>query len=509
MERIPKDEQGQPVYEQADPDTAWDALLEQTNGDEVTAQEVANDMVADKEAALKKLEKQKPKSGTTPAEKIAARLEQKRIVEQAKADLNQWQKIAQTSQRRKQAALAEQSRKAEEAARLRREQEERERDEREEAERIRREALNGVPDFVDDTPQDARARGYRRVNGEKVDRQQSIPARQGREVQVKFDDKNIPTGHVALIEANQLQPSHLNGLRNPLHFIDEAQPKERNDDASVMSARRIAANIRPEEITSSVTAYTGAPTVNTRGEVIQGNNRSAALREMWAGEPEQSAIYKQYLADHAADFGLAPEDVEAMQQPVLVNMLDVPDEDAITLGQFVASDTESGGTERIKPKNIVQKMGDDMRSFAGRLLASPDEEMTFSELVDRNGMDVLKWMQAKNYITPTQYRSAFDSKGNLTGEAKNDLKGIMYQSIFQNGNTHLEEMFGALPAKAQKAILATAYRDYDSPNAERLNTELQNSISAYYALSQMPDFVEKPRDFDPFCQAGLSPLATI
>lgn len=488
MERIPKDEQGQPVYEQADPDTAWDALLEQTNGDEVTAQEVANDMVADKEAALKKLEKQKPKSGTTPAEKIAARLEQKRIVEQAKADLNQWQKIAQTSQRRKQAALAEQSRQAAEAARLRREQEEQERAAREEAERIRREALNGVPDFVDDTPQDARARGYRRVNGEKVDRQPSVPARQGREVQVKFDDKNIPTGHVALIEASQLQPSHLNGLRNPLHFIDEAQPKERNDDASVMSARRIAANIRPEEITSSVTAYTGAPTVNARGEVIQGNNRSAALREMWAGEPEQSSIYKQYLTDHAADFGLTPEDVEAMQQPVLVNMLDVPDEDAITLGQFVASDTESGGTERIKPKNIVQKMGDDMRSFAGRLLASPDEEMTFSELVDRNGMDVLKWMQAKNYINPTQYRSAFDSKGNLTAEAKNDLKGVMYQSIFQNGNTHLEEMFGALPAKAQKAILATAYRDYDSPNAERLNAEIQNSISAYYALSQNPDF---------------------
>lgn len=488
MERIPKDEQGQPVYEQADPDTAWDAIVEQAEGDESMAQSVADSMVADKEAELKKVEKTKPKGGTTIAEKIAAERERKNAVEQAKANLALWQRIAQTSQRRRQAAMAEQSRQAAEAARLRREQEEQERAAREEAERIRREALNGVPDFVDDTPQDARARGFRRVNGNKVDRQPAIPTRQGREVQVKFDDKNIPAGHVSLIDASQLQPSHLNGLRNPLHFIDEAQPKERNDDASVMSARRIAANIRPEEITSSVTAYTGAPTVNTRGEVIQGNNRSAALREMWAGEPEQAAIYKQYLADHAADFGLAPEDVEAMQQPVLVNMLDVPDEDAITLGQFVAQDTESGGVERIKPKNIVQKMGDDMRSFAGRLLASPDEEMTFSELVDRNGMDVLKWMQAKNYITPTQYRSAFDSKGNLTGEAKNDLKGVMYQSIFQNGNTHLEEMFGALPAKAQKAILATAYRDYDSPNTERLNTELQNSISAYYALSQMPDF---------------------
>ena len=486
LERIPKDEQGQPIYEQADPETAWDALLEQTGGNEAIAQEVADDMVADKEAAVKKLEKQKPKSGTTPAEKIAARLEQNRIVEQAKAELTQWQKIAQTSLRRKQAALAEQSRAAEEAARLRREQEEKERAEREEAERI--EALNGVPDFVEDTPQDARARGFRRVNGNKVDRQQGIPTRQGNEVQVKFDDNNIPTGHVVLIDASQLQPSHISGKRNPLHFIDEAQPKERNDEASVMSARKIAANIRPEEITSSVTAYTGAPTVNSRGEVIQGNNRSAALREMWAEHPEQATKYKQYLTEHAVDFGLAPEDVEAMQQPVLVNMLDVTDDDAIMLGQFVAQDTESGGTERIRPRNIVQKMGGDMRSFAGQLLASPDEEMSFAELVDRNGLGVLKWMQKKGYITPTQYKSAFDSKGNLTAEAKNDLKGVMYQSIFQNGNTHLEEMFNALPSKAQKAILATAYRDYDSPNAERMNAEIQNSISAYYALSQDPAF---------------------
>lgn len=488
MERIPKDEQGQPVYEQADPDTAWDAIVEQAEGDESMAQSVADSMVADKEAELKKVEKTKSKGGTTIAEKIAAERERKNAVEQAKANLAAWQKIAQTTQRRRQAAMAEQSRQAAEAARLRREQEEQERAAREEAERIRREALNGVPDFVDDTPQDARARGYRRVNGNKVDRQQPIQAKQGNEVQVKFDDRNIPAGRVALMEASQLQPSHLNGQRNPLHFIDEAQPKERNDEASVMSARKIAANIRPEEITSSVTAYTGAPTVNTRGEVIQGNNRSAALREMWAEHPEQATKYRQYLTEHAAEFGLAPEDVEAMQQPVLVNMLDVADEDAIALGQFVAQDTESGGTERIKPKNLVQKMGGDMRSFVGRLLASPDEEMSFAELVDRNGLGVLKWMQQKGYITPTQYKSAFDSKDNLTAEAKNDLKGVMYQSIFQNGSTHLEEMFNALPSKAQKAILATAYRDYDSPNAERMNAEIQNSISAYYALSQDPAF---------------------
>lgn len=505
--RIPKDEQGQPLYEQADAETAWDALLEQAGGDEAMAQEVANEIVSEQEKALKAAERKlkkvqdgKPqqRKGDAPltveariAAKQAAREQTSRAqvgVDEARKRLEAWRKIAETSQRRRQAIEAERRQEEQEAARLRGIQEEQERAEREEAERIRREALNGVPDFIEDRPQDARARGYRRVNGNRVDRQEPIQARRGGEVQVKFDDNNIPTGHTALIEASQLQPSHTDGRRNPLHFIDEAQPKERNDEASVMSARKIAANIRPEEITSSVTAYTGAPTVNSRGEVIQGNNRSAALREMWAEHPEQAAKYRQYLADHAADFGLTPEDVEAMQQPVLVNMLDVTDDAAITLGQFVAQDTESGGTERIKPKNMVQKMGDDMRIFAGKLLASADEEMSFAELVDRNGADVLKWMQQKGYITPTQYKSAFDSKGNLTAEAKNDLKGVMYQSIFQNGSTHLEEMFNTLPAKAQKAILATAYRDYDSPNTERMIEEIQDSISAYHALSQDPAF---------------------
>jgi N12 class adenine-specific DNA methylase len=425
MQRIPKDEQGNPLYEQADSDTAWDAIVEQTEGDEDMAQTVADGMVADKEAAA-----------------------------------------------------------------LRKAEEEKLRAEREEAERIEREALNGVPDMVDDKPQDARARGYRRMNGHKIDRQEPVQALQGKEVSVKFSDDAIVGGRVAVIDVNLLQPSHIQGVRNPLHFIDEAQPKERNDEASVLSARKIAGNIRPEEITSSVTAYTGAPTVNARGEAIQGNNRSDALRIMWENHPEQAALYKQYLKDHAEEFGLQAEDIEAMEHPVLVNMVDVDDAEAIRLGQYVAQDTESGGVERIKPKNALQRMGAEMRSFANLLLRTSDDEMSFAGLVDSNGANVLKWMSQRGFITPTQYKSAFDSKGNLTPESKNDLRGIMYQSIFKDGSTRLEEMFNVLPVKAQKAILATAFRDYDSPNSERMVDEIQNSVRAYYALSQDKMFAE-------------------
>ena len=491
LERIPKDEQGNPIYEQAEtPDLAWDAIVEQTEGDEAMAQSVANGMVADKEAALKKIEKTKSAGGNTIAEKIVAEKERKAAIDAAKQELSIWQKIAGTANRRKMEADAERRRIADEATALRKAEEEKLRAEREEAERKEREALNGVPDIVEDVPKDARARGYRRVNGHKVDRQGPLQAVQGKEVNVKFSNDVVVPGNVTVIDASLLQPSHIQGVRNPLHFIDEAQPKERNDEASVLSARKIAENIRPEEITSSITAYTGAPTVNERGEVIQGNNRSDALRLMWESHSEQAEAYRQYLKDHAEEFGLRAEDIAPIQSPVLVNMLHVDDTEALNLGQFVAQDTESGGVERIKPKNTLQRMGTEMRSFANLLLRTSDDEMSFAGLVDANGANVLKWMSQRGFISHTQYKSAFDSKGNLTPESKNDLRGIMYQSIFKDGSTRLEEMFNVLPVKAQKAILATAFRDYDSPNSERMVDEIQNSVRAYYALSQDKMFVE-------------------
>ena len=491
LERIPKDEQGNPIYEQAEtPDVAWDAIVEQTERDEAMAQSVADGMVADKEAVLKKVEKTKSAGGNTIAEKIAAEKERKAAIDAAKQELSIWQKIAGTANRRKMEADAERRRIADEAAALRKAEEEKLRAEREEAERKEREALNGVPDIVEDVPKDARARGYRRVNGHKVDRQEPLQAVQGKEVNVKFSNDVVAPGNVTVIDASLLQPSHIQGVRNPLHFIDEAQPKERNDEASVLSARKIAENIRPEEITSSITAYTGAPTVNERGEVIQGNNRSDALRLMWESHSEQAEAYRQYLKDHAEEFGLRAEDIAPIQSPVLVNMLHVDDTEALNLGQFVAQDTESGGVERIKPKNTLQRMGTEMRSFANLLLRTSDDEMSFAGLVDANGANVLKWMSQRGFISHTQYKSAFDSKGNLTPESKNDLRGIMYQSIFKDGSTRLEEMFNVLPVKAQKAILATAFRDYDSPNSERMVDEIQNSVRAYYALSQDKMFAE-------------------
>lgn len=112
FERIPKDEEGNPQYTQTDAPTAWDAIVEQTEGDEDMARSVVDSTVRDKEAALKKLESSNPKPGATVAEKIAAAKEHKAAIEAARQELEQWKAIAEVENSRK--AEAEAKAKAEE-----------------------------------------------------------------------------------------------------------------------------------------------------------------------------------------------------------------------------------------------------------------------------------------------------------------------------------------------------------------------------------------------------------
>ena len=107
---IPLDQNGDPDYDRAEPDTAWDALVRQTEGDEDIARSVIEQTVSEKEADLKKLQKQKPKAGLSIKEKIQAEKDKKRALDAMQRSINHWKAMGETSLRRQQAAEAEQRR---------------------------------------------------------------------------------------------------------------------------------------------------------------------------------------------------------------------------------------------------------------------------------------------------------------------------------------------------------------------------------------------------------------
>lgn len=112
LSRVPKDAEGNPLYEQTDADTAWDAIMEQTEGDTEMAQRIAEEMVADKKAALDKMKKGKPKKGATVAEKITNEKAHIAAIAQAEQEVVAWEEIAQTEARRREAAMSEADRYA-------------------------------------------------------------------------------------------------------------------------------------------------------------------------------------------------------------------------------------------------------------------------------------------------------------------------------------------------------------------------------------------------------------
>ena len=92
---IPVDEKtGEPVYEAADPGAAWDALVEEAEGDEELAMEAVNSMVRDMEEKLKKAKNAKLRAGATAHEKMEAQKERKRHIAEAEERLEAWKRIA-------------------------------------------------------------------------------------------------------------------------------------------------------------------------------------------------------------------------------------------------------------------------------------------------------------------------------------------------------------------------------------------------------------------------------
>lgn len=101
LSRIPVDEKGKPVYDKAEPDLAWDAIMEKTDGDEEMAKNVVDAMVKQQETEVDKLKKKQPKAIPGDVDSmIAAQKEKKAAIAAAEERLEQWRKIADTPNRR-------------------------------------------------------------------------------------------------------------------------------------------------------------------------------------------------------------------------------------------------------------------------------------------------------------------------------------------------------------------------------------------------------------------------
>ena len=334
-----------------------------------------------------------------------------------------------------------------------------------------------------------RQQGYREGEGGVIYHRQKpeeVGGVRGKEVNVAFSPTEKVAGHVKLVELDTVQASHNNGQLNLLHFGPDWQPKDRSSQASRVEAEKIAGNIDPEQITGSNNAFIGsAPSVNERHETIQGNNRVDALKAMYANHPDHAAKYKQWLIDHAAEFGLNAKDIKKMNKPVIVNELPVDDSTAKKLGQMMASGFESGGKRIPEVSATINKLGDKMENLANVLLAEGTlgEDAKLSDLINQNSKRALEFLNRNGFIDNTEYE-------NLATDIvtrRQWLENVLKASLF-DGNRKTEAAFNTLPGNAQKAVLATFMRDRNSKAEDKIKQNIQKSFEAYNELNQIAGF---------------------
>lgn len=308
----------------------------------------------------------------------------------------------------------------------------------------------------------------------------------GREVKVDFTPTVSVNGRAKVVEVDSLQASHVNGQVNPMHFGPDWQPKDRTDDASKAGQDQALTNFDPEKITGDGNAFIGsAPSVNERHEGIQGNNRIEILRRLYDEQPEKAAQYKQWLIDHAEEFGYDPAEIAKMKRPVLVNELPVDDAKALELGQYRASDFESGGKEIPRASVVINRLGDKMQSVANIMLSQgtlPDDAK-MSDLVAQNASKVLDFLVKEGVVSATEEQTLRKDKTAM----RQWMEGLLKTGLF-DGDKMVEADFSRLPDNARRAVLATYLRDAKSGDDAKIKRSLQRSFEAYSRMMDNPAF---------------------
>ena len=326
----------------------------------------------------------------------------------------------------------------------------------------------------------ARKAGTLTVDGVTYTRNEPVQMVMGKAQQTKFSDTVMQGTQFAVAEADTVQAAHTNtGQRNPSHFIGEGQPKERTDAVSQGASNNIANNPNFDEITQGISAYTGAPIVNARGEVIQGNNRTTGLKKHYSNG---GTIYKAELIARAAEFGLDPAEIAKMKNPVLVRVASVEDAKAIELGNYDVKDTETGGNRRIDPVATSRKIPfADKLAVVRNIIGNADDTLKANI---RSGWNRVQRLLAPKYISPSQLNSMVDADGNLRPQAIDDIHELIKHFLFEGGDVRLPMVFDALPNTITQGIYKSMPAIFNTPAGAGILTEIQNAAILLYNVQQ-------------------------
>lgn len=207
------------------------------------------------------------------------------------------------------------------------------------------------------------------------------------------------------------------------------QPRQRSRNVtSDQQIRQMAKKFDPELALRTESGSHGPAVIDSQGQVIAGNGRTRAMREM---SDAQFTAYKEALKARSDEFGLTPGQIDAMNRPVLVR--EVGDEYA-NMRTATALNVETG---RMRADEIARAMAADITADDLALLDLGEKTTLATALgAAKNQPFVQRLLGLLNPQQADTYRAA---DGSLNSEGVRVFNAAILQKVLRDPDGALIE----------------------------------------------------------------------
>ena len=233
------------------------------------------------------------------------------------------------------------------------------------------------------------------------------------------------------------------GLPVNSKYPSAMQPRNRQRAAMQEQITSMSNNLRPADLTESRNLNQGAPVIKSDGAVLNGNGRTIAIQKAWLNGKADK--YKQYLLDNAEKLGVNPADIEDIEHPILVRVV----QDKLSKDDIMSMINSTTGGQRMSPSEQA-------KVDSGKIKSSTlNQYVAGSDLTSAANRNFLRDVLA-DIISPSERNAYYSKEGAINQD------GVL---------------------RAQRALFALAYGDDTLLDAfsEAVNEEAKNFSNALKA----------------------------
>lgn len=306
----------------------------------------------------------------------------------------------------------------------------------------------------------------------------------GKSATVRTDDGKELKVSYRIVPAETLIASNTADFGKNENYPEKLQPRDRDRVSMKEQVDDMARNLRPEDLTESRSVNQGAPLVNQDNVVENGNGRTMAITRAYTTDGDaykaSSQKYKQYLVEHAEEYGYTREEVETMQNPVLIRQRDASSD---YLQDSIIHSTEGG-----MKMSASQQAKVDAEKISLKTLSLYDYDGS-GDLTKRSNEDFV--VSALNEITDKSDRDVVFNKDGTPSKAgiervKSALAAYAYgdnallERISESTDTEDQNILKAFSAAAPRVAAIKAKLDKGGASKDYDLSSLLSDVLDFY-----------------------------